>query len=125
MSYLPDTVLTRNKAKGNELDVVKVVGVSPIKEASLAEWEGSTGEHLIVQPHEEFGASQIVPLTVLQSEYKITEVPEQGEVPTNALGTGPSQVDQRLTPEQQFANATREDTSGKKPKQAKPEVVTS
>lgn len=122
MSYLPNTVLTRRETKGDALDVVHVVGISPIKQASLAEWSGATGEHVIVAPHVEFGSNEIVPLTVLQAQYEVTEIPEVEEPAPSPSGRG--RVNQTLTPEQQFADAAREQTKAKKPKQAKPEPVT-
>jgi len=122
MSYLPSTVLRRIDEKGDALDVVRVVGTSPIKESTIADWVGAPGDHTIVSPVEEFGANEVFPVSILQSEYVVESVPDT-EPETPPLT--PHQVqDQMRTPEQQFAEAERRVEAGRKALQAEPAEVT-
>jgi len=123
MSYPSETILIRRDPKGDELDTVKVIGASPIKAATVADWAGAGGEAIIVAPHGEFGANQIMPLSVAAEQYVISWMPE---------APGPVVIDPRrashvrlVSPEETFAAAVREDTKAKKPKAAaKPPAVT-
>ena len=121
MAYLPNTVLTRRKKKGDPLDVVKVVGLSPIKQASLGDWQGANGDHIIVQPAEDFGSNEIMPMEIAQSEYEISEYPEEEEY-VDTSGRGRQSLAHSLTPEQTFAQEARGQRAEKT--SAKPKPVT-
>lgn len=129
MSYLPNTILTRREAAGDAYDVVRVVGISPIKQASLAEWSGAGGEHIIVAPHEEFGSNEVMPVSIAQAQYEVTEFPEVEEPAPDPRGRGRVP---NISPEEAFARDAREAQSRAatksekaEPKKAKPAAVTS
>lgn len=52
---------------------LKIVGPSPIKSASVAEWAGEAGDHWIVTPVDEFGANEIIPEAILNRDYDVAE----------------------------------------------------
>lgn len=126
--YLPNTELTRREPKGDPLDVVKVIGTSPIKQSSVEDWVGAGGDHIIVQPAKEFGANEIMPFSIAQSEYEVTEYPPEDEY-VDTSGRGRQTIANALSPEQQFAKEAREEggkpTKTAKKDEAKPAAVTS
>lgn len=110
MSYPAGTVLKRTDPKDDELDVVRVVGPSPVRSASLEEWNGGTGDIMIVQPEGVFGAPASMPESIADSQYEVAEWPVEEpqekviETRQEALRRG-----RRLeTPEQVFAREAKE-----------------
>lgn len=107
--YTINTELTRDTPQGDPLDVVRVVGVSPIKRPSVEEWAGVGGDCVIVTPVEEFGPNEVVPNAVLQELYSISKDGEEEAPTTRVIDTTPRRAPTLLSPEQQFAAAAKAD----------------
>lgn len=108
------TILKRRTAKGDPLDELRVVGLSPVKDPTVADWVGSAGEAYIVQPNKDFGASEVIPYDVIAREYEVF-APEE---PETVIEVQKPQLLKAPTPEQAFAQAAAE--SERAAKKAKP-----
>lgn len=101
MSYGEGTILKRSEPKGDKFDRLTVVGVSPIKSTGLGEWAGSgPGDCIIVNPTDEFGAPQNLPIAIANTEYDIEFEPE--EAPTHIVAEPKVTAQRLLTPEESF-----------------------
>lgn len=119
MSYQPGTVLTRKEPYGtaeepHALDVVRVVCPSPLNNTGVAEWEGTAGDAVIVEPVAVFGPSEVMPTIIGNQQYEITSYPEDApqqriDIPDNPRAAAMAQ----LTPEEQFAKAAAAAAKGK------------
>lgn len=81
--YEPGTILTLKEPRSTDeepfpYDRVRVIGVSPINHAAgaAAEWEGASGQGIIVQPETDFAATLDEPIGKLQSLYDVEFVPD-------------------------------------------------
>lgn len=108
MSYPANTILERKEPKGDFLDRIKVVGPSPIRQPSLSEWEGVSGDVIVVNPAgDEFGSAQNVPVGIVQRDYDVIEYGD--EAPTElVIDTTQRRRAALETPEQAFAKSARE-----------------
>jgi hypothetical protein len=91
------------------LNIVRVVGVSPIKQPSRAEWAGVGGDAVIIAPVEEFGANEVAPIAYLQAQYSVTTTGDEEALklvhldPVERTRSGAYAE----TPEQAFARQAR------------------
>lgn len=99
MSYIEGTILKRDEPKGDKFDRLQVVGQSPIRNTQLGEWAGTGGDCIIVNPIDEFGSPENLPVTIAQSEYHIESEP--ADAPTHVVReAGPAKAVRQLTPEE-------------------------
>lgn len=113
MSYPNGTILTRDTEKGNKFDRIRIIGPSPIRTASLAEWGGAVnGDLLLVEPlgkedgKEVFSATEMVPLERIYSDYRVEYEPDLD--PTHIEAVTKTRAVRQLTPEEQFRVAAKE-----------------
>lgn len=98
------TTLKRREPKGDHLDELRVIGISPIKDTTVADWVGSSGgEAYIVQPSKEFGSAEVMPYAVISAEYDILEPPVEPPV----IEAQRPQIMRALTPEEVFAQEAK------------------
>lgn len=92
----------------NPLNKLRIVAVSPVNATAVESWNGGTGNFLIVAPYERFGANQVAPESVLNSEYEVVEYGEDSAPRKIELDSPAHKRMAMRTPEQQFADSARE-----------------
>lgn len=90
------------------LNVIRVLGPSPVSKTDVASWNGGAGDHYVVTPQEEFGANQIAPESVLNSEYEITSLPDDDTRQKIHLEPQRERLQQGKSPEQIFQAQARD-----------------
>lgn len=103
------TEITRKEALPDDhpqayLNNLRVVGPSPVKDATVEDWVGGGGNAVIVTPAEGFGANQVLPEEIAARDYNVSKLPEETAIPEPP----PTPVNELPTPEQAFAAAARE-----------------
>lgn len=124
MSYPNGTILTRRTTKDNKFDRIRIIGPSPIRTASLAEWGGAVnGDLLLVEPlgqerdpesgelRDVFSATEMVPLERIYSDYDVEFEPDLD--PTHVEAVTKTRAVRQLTPEEQFRIDAREHEAAK------------
>jgi len=106
----PGTILTRKSPEGNALDVVRVVCRAPVNATEVPEWKAAGGPGDIVEPHEDFGPSQVMPDAIAEDQYEVTGYPEE---PLPVTFTPKQRAEAQLTPEQVFARDAKDAAQGK------------
>lgn len=102
----------------NPLNVIRIVGPSPVKSVSREEWAGAAGDQIIVAPVEQFGANEVIPESVLNSDYDVREYGEDS-APVKIQLDPREKLRQGRSPEEVFAAAAREQPKEEKPKRAR------
>ena len=112
--YEPDTVLTLKDQREPDPETgeafpynkVRVVGPSPIDHGKIenSQWEGVSGQGVIIVPLTNFGATLDEPYGKLTALYDVTEVPEhEFEVAPKIRVVNSTSQSAGPTPEEQFA----------------------
>lgn len=99
--FPPDTILTRTSPLGDEHDRLRVVGPSPVAASTNGEWEGASGEALIVTPADVFAQNLVMPTNYVVVHYTAVLPPTPSEVARTQPPMTP--LSQQPTPEQIFA----------------------
>lgn len=83
---------------------IRILAPSPVSQASVAAWQGGTGDYYVITPVDEFGSNEIIPESVLNSEYEIDELPED-QLAHQKIHLDPARerLQQGRSPEQVFA----------------------
>lgn len=100
--------LTEMDKQPHPLNEVEVVGPSPISTSTVADWNGIRGDALIVRPNAVFGANEVAPVTVLQSEYSVVSLGDPDEVRKEVTITPAEKQRRLLSPEAVFAAEAKE-----------------
>lgn len=97
------------------MNEVRVLAVSPTKQSSLGEWQGETGDCVVVTPVKEFGANENIPVIVLEREYEVVTWGDDEIIEDNVIAepkdkpVAKRQTRRLLSPEAQFAQVTRDE----------------
>lgn len=111
MSFPATTILARRTPEDSPLDHITVIGNSPIRTQRAGEWAGETGDDVIVQPIDTFTGPLTVPQSVLDRDYDIEYIPDEGEIVSEDRRVARGRIP-LVAPEEQFRRAALAQKAG-------------